>query len=146
MPETENYQEKTATATVCVETLQQALLAYSCLYTGIGTLMINLLNQSAPHDHYNEPWQAQYGDGSGNEIYSCQINPIFIGKSFSKVSWLLYKCYQMILFGVKIYIAKKDSYHIALNPGKDYLFQAKDELLFIAQDETGVIAMENIVS
>jgi hypothetical protein len=37
------------------------LLAYSCLYRGTATLLINLLRQTSSRDAYEEPWQSQYG-------------------------------------------------------------------------------------
>ncbi|KAJ3299618.1 hypothetical protein HK104_008211 [Borealophlyctis nickersoniae] len=55
LPETETYQEKTTNAVVCVESLKQILIGYNCLYPGAGTLMVNLLQQTSPYSHYEEP-------------------------------------------------------------------------------------------
>ncbi len=95
---------------VCVETLKQALVGYSCIFPGSTSFLVNLLNHSTPFEGYDSPWQAQYGDGSGNEIYFASVNKTFIGLSFSLVSSYLFKHFQITLFAVKSYMADTSSY------------------------------------
>lgn len=59
--ETYSLEQKITTAAICLDSLKQMLLAYNCLYRGSATLLINLLKQASPRNHYDEPWQAQYG-------------------------------------------------------------------------------------
>jgi hypothetical protein len=59
--ETHSLEQKITTAAICLDSLKQMLLAYNCLYRGSATLLINLLKQASPRNHYEEPWQAQYG-------------------------------------------------------------------------------------
>lgn len=107
--------------------------------------MINLITQSIPYDHYHEPWQAQYGDGSGNEMYSIPVYQTLFGQKFTQVSWFLYHHYQIILFAIRIYVEETQSNHIALNPGANYVLKSGDELLFIAQDTGFVSSLKQLV-
>jgi hypothetical protein len=50
LPETSSLQEKISAASICLESLKQILAAYSCIYRGSSTLMINLLRQTALKD------------------------------------------------------------------------------------------------
>ncbi len=40
---------------ICVDSLKQAIMAYTALYKGTASLMVNLLNQSVPYTSYDEP-------------------------------------------------------------------------------------------
>lgn len=46
LPETSSLQEKISAASICLESLKQILAAYSCIYRGSNTLLINLLRQT----------------------------------------------------------------------------------------------------
>ncbi|KAJ3037639.1 potassium channel, sub T, member 2 [Rhizophlyctis rosea] len=133
LPETETFQLKTATAVVCIDSLKQILIGYNCLYEGAGTLLINLLQNSTPSKSYTQPWQAEYGDGSGNEVYSVPMNALFVGQRFCDVSWYLFREFQIILFAVNAYVHRRNVHHVMLNPGR-YELGARDQLLVIAQD------------
>ncbi|KAJ2998786.1 hypothetical protein HDV02_004026 [Globomyces sp. JEL0801] len=86
------------------------------------------------YDEYEEPWEAQYGDGTANEIYKIPLNPLFTGKSFTFLSFYLFKEFQIILFALNTYIPEKDLFHVLLNPGNDYKMKSDDECFFIAQN------------
>ncbi|KAJ3061287.1 hypothetical protein HK102_009167, partial [Quaeritorhiza haematococci] len=119
LPQTEVFQERVTTATVCIDDLKQALMGFGCLYEGSVALMVNLLLQSNPYDSYDELWKAQYGDGSGNELYSAPY---------------LFTEFQVILFGVKCFVRKAGDHHLVLNPGRNYILDQYDQCIFIAQD------------
>ncbi|KND00276.1 uncharacterized protein SPPG_09209 [Spizellomyces punctatus DAOM BR117] len=144
LPETESFQEHTTNAAVCVEDLKQMLLGYSCLYRGASSLLLNLLQQTAPMSQYDEPWKAQYGDGCGNEYYSTAVNSAFVGKRFTDVSWYIFHQYQVILFAVKVVIKSRGDYHLMLNPGSSYLLGQFDQCLYIAQRQEDVSAIETL--
>ncbi|KAJ3036872.1 hypothetical protein HK097_003685 [Rhizophlyctis rosea] len=133
LPETETFQHKTTRATVCIDSLKQILIGYNCLYEGAGTLMVNLLQQSSPQSRYHEPWQAEYGDGSGNEVYSIPVNQMFVRQRFADISWYLFREFQVILFAVNAYVPQRACSHLLLNPGA-YELGPRDQLLLIAQD------------
>jgi hypothetical protein len=46
LPETSSLQEKIAEASICLESLKQILTAYSCIYRGSGTLLVNLIRNT----------------------------------------------------------------------------------------------------
>ncbi|KAL1920915.1 uncharacterized protein VTP21DRAFT_11550 [Calcarisporiella thermophila] len=130
-PSTEAFQ-KMAREVLCVEEYKQVLLAYNCLYRGSATLLVNLLYQNDSTGKIREPWEAQYGDGFGNEIYVGPVNPVFVGLTFSQISWYIYNEFQVILIAANIFMERYDGYHLVLNPGDKYKLQSGDELIYIA--------------
>ncbi|KAJ3330216.1 potassium channel, sub T, member 2 [Blyttiomyces sp. JEL0837] len=144
LPETEAYQEKTTTAVVCVDELKQLILGHTTLFNGSATLLINLIHKHAPYDSYAEPWRALYGDGTGNELYCAQINPIFVGHRFMDVSWYLFREFQVILIGVKVFVRARNVHHHILNPGLNYVFDRTDACIFIAQSPTDINAISTL--
>ncbi|KAJ3330214.1 hypothetical protein HDU76_006197 [Blyttiomyces sp. JEL0837] len=138
LPETETYQERTTTAGM------EFILGLSTLYTGSATLLINLLHKYSPYDSYSESWKAQYGDGTGNELYSTQVNPIFVGYRFSDVCWYLYREFQVTLIGVKVFLKARHDQHHILNPGPDYVFAAKDCCIIIAQSPAEIRMIDTL--
>lgn len=66
----------------------QYLLAMNCRCRGVSTLLINLLHQRQPRNRYDESWQAQYDDGSCNEIYMAPAAKCLIGLTFADASWV----------------------------------------------------------
>jgi hypothetical protein len=46
LPETSSLQEKISEASICLESLKQILAAYSCIYRGSGTLLVNLIRNT----------------------------------------------------------------------------------------------------
>ncbi|KAJ3389880.1 hypothetical protein HDU92_000825 [Lobulomyces angularis] len=142
LPETESYLEQSATATVCVNDLKQAILGFTSLYPGMANFLNNLLNHSIPSQKNKYVWQTQYGDGSGNEIYNSPINPLFVGERFTDISWYIYKEFQSILFAVKVYESGKG--YTMLNPGINYKFSSEDVLIFICQNETIIVQIQNL--
>ena len=137
-------QEKITTASICLDSLKQMLLAYNCIYRGTGTILINLLRQISTRDSYDEPWQAQYGDGAGNKIFSSDINPVFIGKTFSYMASYLYAEYQVIFFAVTTKVF--DRRHFVINPGKKFILRESDECYFMASQMTDIQAISKLVS
>ncbi|KAJ3273634.1 potassium channel, sub T, member 2 [Terramyces sp. JEL0728] len=84
------------------------------------------------YTHFGIPWQVQYADGAQNEIFKIQLNPLFIGRSFSTVSLYLYRQFQVITFGIHYYIPQNEIHHVALNPGTRYNLKKGDCLYVIA--------------
>ncbi|KAI8897734.1 hypothetical protein BC833DRAFT_22950 [Globomyces pollinis-pini] len=144
LPQTAYVQEDLATGIVCVDEFKQVFLGYNCLYRGVGTLFLNLLRGAKRYDEYEEPWEAQYGDGTANEIYKIPLNPLFTGKSFTFLSFYLFKEFQIILFALNTYIPEKDLFHVLLNPGNDYKMKSDDECFFIAQNLSDVSRFTNL--
>lgn len=102
--DTESVLEKCTTSTVCIETFKQIIMAYSCLYNGFSTFIINLINHSDSINSYNESWLAQYGDGTSNDIHTSPINPCFVGSFFPEISWvsLLYSVFIHFLVSIQV--------------------------------------------
>lgn len=87
-PSTAIYQ-KVAREIICVIEFKQYLLAMNCRCRGVSTLLTNLLHQREPMNRYDEPWQAQYDDGSCNEIYTGTAAKCLIGLTFADASWVI---------------------------------------------------------
>ncbi|KAI7868459.1 hypothetical protein BDF14DRAFT_1793440 [Spinellus fusiger] len=132
-PSTAIYQ-KVATEIICLREFKQYLLAMNCQCRGASTLLTNLLHQREPIDRYDEPWQAQYDDGSCNEIYVASPEECLVGLSFKDAAWFLYSEFQVILFAIKIDSEEGSEHdHIMLNPGNDYVIRAQDFCVYMAE-------------
>ena len=137
LPFTESYVSNIAT-TACADDLKQVILAYTCLYKGSATFLLNLLIHYKPAERYNTAFEAQYGDGLGNEIYSERINPIFVGHSFASLSWYLYREFQVILFAVNVFRESTGDYVLVLNPGNKYRLKFNDIGVYISQSRDDI--------
>ncbi|KAF8937868.1 potassium channel, sub T, member 2 [Dissophora ornata] len=104
LPETETFQWGIVEQSMCISDVKQLLLAYNCRHRGTATLILNLLHPSEPANSYDDGWQAQYGDGTGNELYVCSVPEVFIGWTFAQVSWFVFQEFQSILIGVDIFL------------------------------------------
>lgn len=110
LPETETFQWGIVEQTICISDVKQLLLAYSCRHRGTTTLILNLLHPSEPSNSYDDGWQAQYGDGTGNELYVGPVPDVFVGWTFAQVSWLVFQEFQSILIGVDIFLKPSSSF------------------------------------
>ncbi|CAO3626501.1 unnamed protein product [Cunninghamella blakesleeana] len=131
-PSTAIYQ-KVAQEIICVGEFKQYLLAMNCRCRGVSTLLTNLLHQRQPLDRYDEPWQAQYDDGSCNEIYTEKAAKCLVGLTFADAAWIVYRECQAILFAVKVKIENTDRYEILLNPRKFYVIKDDDLCVYICE-------------
>ncbi|KAK3826565.1 MAG: hypothetical protein JOS17DRAFT_686693, partial [Linnemannia elongata] len=122
LPETETFQWGIVEQTMCISDVKQLLLAYSCRHRGTTTLILNLLHPSEPSNSYEDGWQAQYGDGTGNELYVGPVPDVFVGWTFAQVS---------------------GQYHLTLNPGNSYRLGKCDQLVYIAQSPYDVDSINN---
>ncbi|KAI9489910.1 hypothetical protein BDB00DRAFT_875878 [Zychaea mexicana] len=143
-PSTAIYQ-KVAKEVICVRQFNQYLLALNCRCRGASTLLTNLLHQREPLNNYDLPWEAQYDDGSCNEIYTAPAAACIVGISFRHAAWILYSEQQVILFAVKTYIPEQDEYEIILNPFQNsHLIKQTDLCFYIAQTSKEVQDIENL--
>lgn len=110
LPETETFQWGIVEQTMCISDVKQLLLAYSCRHRGTTTLILNLLHPSEPSNSYEDGWQAQYGDGTGNELYVGPVPDVFVGWTFAQVSWFVFQEFQSILIGVDIFLKPSSSF------------------------------------
>ncbi|KAI8145288.1 calcium-activated BK potassium channel alpha subunit-domain-containing protein [Fennellomyces sp. T-0311] len=131
-PTTAIYQ-KVAKEIICVQEFKQYLLAMNCRCRGASTLLTNLLHQRQPMNHYDEPWQAQYDDGSCNEIYTAAPPDFMIGLPFAYVALIVFKECQVILFAIKTYAADRNDHEILLNPSNDYIIKETDLCVYISE-------------
>ncbi|KAI8981503.1 hypothetical protein BDB01DRAFT_794345 [Pilobolus umbonatus] len=131
-PSTSIYQ-KMAKEIICVREFKQYLLAMNCRCRGASTLLTNLLHQRRPMDHYDESWQAQYDDGSCNEIYMDKTPDALIGLSFTEAAWIVYSECQVILFGVKALLPFCEHRQILLNPDNNYILKPDDLCVYICE-------------
>ncbi|KAI8332270.1 calcium-activated BK potassium channel alpha subunit-domain-containing protein [Chlamydoabsidia padenii] len=131
-PSTAIYQ-KVAREIICVGEFSQYLLAMNCRCRGVSTLLINLLHQRQPRNRYDESWQAQYDDGSCNEIYMASAAKCLIGLTFADACWIVYKECQVILFAVKTKVENSDRYEILLNPRHYYVIKDDDLCVYMAE-------------
>ncbi|KAF9403639.1 potassium channel, sub T, member 2 [Mortierella sp. AD011] len=104
LPETETFQWGIVEKSMCIDDVKQLLLAYSCRHRGTATLILNLLHPSEPSNSYDDGWEAQYGDGTGNEIYVGCVPEVFVGWTFAQASWFIFQEFQSILIGVDIFL------------------------------------------
>ncbi|KAF9355445.1 potassium channel, sub T, member 1 [Mortierella sp. NVP85] len=118
LPETGSFQWGMVEESICISDVKQLLLAYNCRHQGTATLILNLLHPSEPANSYENGWQAQYGDGTGNELYFTSVPDVFIGWTFAQVSWFVFQEFQSILIGVDIFLRRSDSSTFK-EPGRD---------------------------
>ncbi|KAG0200144.1 potassium channel, sub T, member 2 [Mortierella sp. GBA30] len=104
LPETESFQWGIVEQSMCISDVKQLLLAYNCRHRGTATLILNLLHPSEPANSYDDGWQAQYGDGTGNELYVDSVPELFIGWTFAQAAWFIFQEFQSILIGVDIFL------------------------------------------
>ncbi|KAI9281997.1 hypothetical protein BY458DRAFT_498627 [Sporodiniella umbellata] len=131
-PYTAVYQ-KMAKEIICVREFKQYLIAMSCRCRGASTLLTNLLHQRKPMDHYDESWQAQYDDGSCNEIYMDQPPLALIGLTFKEAAWIVYIECQVILFGVKAHLEGQSHREMLLNPENNYVIKSNDLCVYMCE-------------
>ncbi|KAI9254039.1 calcium-activated BK potassium channel alpha subunit-domain-containing protein [Sporodiniella umbellata] len=142
-PSTAIYQ-KVAKEIICVREFKHYLLAMNCRCRGASTLLTNLLHQRQPLNDYDEGWQAQFDDGSCNEIYTAPT-PFCIQKvAFGQASLYLFEEAQVILFAIKTFMQSKGDYEILLNPSNSYIIKDTDECVFIAENPRNVRELENL--
>ncbi|KAG0344760.1 potassium channel, sub T, member 2 [Podila humilis] len=110
LPETESFQWGVVEKSMCISDIKQLLLAYNCRHRGSATLILNLLHPSEPANSYDEGWQAQYGDGTGNELYVGPVPSVFIGWTFAQMSWFVFQEFQSILIGIDIFLKAENGF------------------------------------
>lgn len=143
-PSTAIYQ-KMAKEIICVREFKQYLLAMNCRCRGASTLLTNLLHQRRPMDHYHESWQAQYDDGSCNEIYMDTPPPALVGLSFKEAAWIVYTECQVILFGVKTRLLNCEHREILLNPESTYTIKEDDLCVYMCESPREVEDVNKMV-
>ncbi|KAG0945687.1 hypothetical protein G6F57_003887 [Rhizopus arrhizus] len=142
-PSTAIYQ-KMAKEVICVREFKQYLLALNCRCRGASTMLTNLLHQRQPMDHYDESWQAQYDDGSCNEIYMDKPPLALIGLPFKEAAWIVYTECQVILFGVKSYLECSDYRKMLLNPENNYIIKTNDLCVYMCESPREVNDVNNL--
>ncbi|KAI9247966.1 hypothetical protein BDA99DRAFT_564939 [Phascolomyces articulosus] len=131
-PTTAIYQ-KVAKEIICVQEFKQYLLAMNCRCRGASTLLTNLLHQRQPMNRYDEPWHAQYDDGSCNEIYTAPPPEFMVGLTFAHCAWICFKECQVILFAIKTFAVDRGDHEILLNPSNDYIIKESDLCVYISE-------------
>ncbi|KAI8388327.1 uncharacterized protein BYT42DRAFT_559714 [Radiomyces spectabilis] len=144
-PSTAIYQ-KVAQEIICLREFKQYLLAMNCRCRGVSTVLTNLLHQRQPLNQYDESWQAQYDDGSCNEIYMAPATQCIIGLRFAYAAWIIYKECQAILFAIKTFVPERNDYEILLNPCHDYTIKSADLCVFIAESPKEIRDIEHMNS
>eukprot|EP01062_Namystynia_karyoxenos_P002305 TRINITY_DN10823_c0_g1_i1.p1 TRINITY_DN10823_c0_g1~~TRINITY_DN10823_c0_g1_i1.p1 ORF type:complete len:1061 (+),score=300.00 TRINITY_DN10823_c0_g1_i1:106-3288(+) len=86
---------------VCMLELKMHILATASMVHGFSTLFCNLFRNEDFVCDRERHWLSEYCHGISYEIYSFPIPPIFYGRSFTEVAWLIYSEYGALLFGVK---------------------------------------------
>lgn len=147
LPQSTELLERNCTAVVCLDEMKQTFLAFNCLYRGVGTLMLNLLQRVTYYSNYQEPWQAQYGDGTKNKFYEVAVNPLLENFVFAELSFFLFREFQVVLIGVNVVVPNHTtSKHVLLNPGSEYRIKMTDSLFFIGTSFKDVEAIGNLVN
>ncbi|KAI8052598.1 calcium-activated BK potassium channel alpha subunit-domain-containing protein [Gilbertella persicaria] len=142
-PSTAIYQ-KVAKEIICVREFKQYLLAMNCRCRGASTLLTNLLHQRQPINRYDESWQAQFDDGSCNEIYTSNTPRCVQGLTFGQAVMYIYEETQVILFAVKTFMKERNDYEILLNPSNSYEMKTLDECVYIAEGPKEVQDIHNL--
>ncbi|CAD8157114.1 unnamed protein product [Paramecium pentaurelia] len=101
---------------ICIEELKMSLLAKSCLCPGLIAFISNLITSSGNPPNLPQKWLNEYWIGQGFEIYKTLLPNFFRGKSFTQTVLILYKQFQVILFGIEI-SSPNDYEKNLLNPG-----------------------------
>lgn len=108
---------------IIVEEIKMNLLSKSCLIPGIITMISNLVISAGGREIDSEeetsPWQKEYSDGRGHEIYRTPLNEYLKDKSFTQISSLIYQTYNAIVFALEIQVDNQTI--IRLNPGNFFI-------------------------
>ncbi|KAI8886667.1 voltage-gated potassium channel [Backusella circina FSU 941] len=142
-PSTAIYQ-KVAKEIICVREFKQYLLAMNCRCRGASTLLTNLLHQRQPINRYDESWQAQFDDGSCNEIYTAKAASCITHLSFGQATLYLYQETQVILFAIKTFNHSKQDYEILLNPSNLYVIKISDICVYIAEGPSEIQDIDSL--
>ncbi|KFH70422.1 hypothetical protein MVEG_03272 [Podila verticillata NRRL 6337] len=110
LAETESFQWGVVEKSMCISDVKQLLLAYNCRHRGTATLILNLLHPSEPANSYDDGWQAQYGDGTGNELYVGPVPSVFVGWTFAQASWFVFQEFQSVLIGIDIFLKAENGF------------------------------------
>ncbi|KAF9296276.1 potassium channel, sub T, member 1 [Mortierella antarctica] len=110
LPETESFQWGVVEKSMCISDVKQLLLAYNCRHRGTATLILNLLHPSEPANSYDDGWQAQYGDGTGNELYVGPVPSVLVGWTFAQASWFVFQEFQAVLIGIDIFLKAENGF------------------------------------
>lgn len=110
LAETESFQWGVVEKSMCISDVKQLLLAYNCRHRGTATLILNLLHPSEPANNYDDGWQAQYGDGTGNELYVGPVPSVFVGWTFAQASWFVFQEFQSVLIGIDIFLKAENGF------------------------------------
>ncbi|KAI8979379.1 hypothetical protein BDF20DRAFT_974315 [Mycotypha africana] len=143
-PSTAIYQ-KVAKEIICVREFKQYLLAMNCRCRGASTLLTNLLHQREPINQYDEGWQAQFDDGSCNEIYTRRAPKCIQGLTFGQAALFLFEEAQVILFAVKTFMKERNDFEILLNPSNFYEIKPTDECVYIAEGPSDIVGLDFLV-
>eukprot|EP00744_Colponema_vietnamica_P004998 GILI01007381.1.p1 GENE.GILI01007381.1~~GILI01007381.1.p1 ORF type:complete len:1097 (+),score=258.72 GILI01007381.1:466-3291(+) len=102
---------------ICIDEFKLSLMGKSCVCPGFITMISNLVCSSgSPPEEVSEiEWLTEYWEGRGKEIYRAALSPKFSGMSFSEVSNVAYKEFNVILFAVETKVLGETI--IRLNPG-----------------------------
>ncbi|KAF1802860.1 hypothetical protein FB192DRAFT_1447653 [Mucor lusitanicus] len=142
-PSTAIYQ-KVAKEIICVREFKQYLLAMNCRCRGASTLLTNLLHQRQPINQYDEGWQAQFDDGSCNEIYTGKAPHCIEDLTFGQAALFLFEEAQVILFAIKTFMEERNDYEILLNPSNSYKIKKTDECVYIAEGPREIQDIRNL--
>lgn len=87
---------------LCIDQMKMSILAKTCLYPGLSTLISNMFRSSSVPDDVNESWMQEYLDGCGLEVYTTTLPPLLNGCSFTQAAETIYNVFdgKVILLGL----------------------------------------------
>eukprot|EP00118_Oscarella_pearsei_P007407 m.36174 g.36174 ORF g.36174 m.36174 type:complete len:1065 (+) comp32214_c0_seq3:113-3307(+) len=130
---------------VCIAELKLGLIGQSCLCPGFSTLLANLTcmrgdpGVSATDGRLYGQWELDYFAGASYELYSTELPPFFVNKTFKQAVKTCYEDYGLLLFALQVQGEGKDSApRLLFNPRRSMVIQPKTEGFFMAKDEEEV--------
>ena len=120
-----------------VNEMRLRVLGFSFYNSGLTAVVMSLsttCEASIPKEIQN-PWVLQCAQGIGQELYTVQISPYFVGMTFTEVLRSVYVHLDGILvIGIKTRHSQRNEDAVMVNP-INYVFKQNDQLFVIADDQ-----------
>ena len=122
---------------VCLNELKLGLLAQSCMYPGLSTLIANLFYTSGD-SKVSQNWQNLYLHGASNELYSSWFSTAFHGMSFYQAAKECYEHLGLVLVAIR----EELSHHLYVSPAPEahpyLIINSSKQGYFIGPDSSHV--------
>eukprot|EP00002_Diphylleia_rotans_P028482 TRINITY_DN5751_c0_g1_i2.p1 TRINITY_DN5751_c0_g1~~TRINITY_DN5751_c0_g1_i2.p1 ORF type:complete len:842 (-),score=118.39 TRINITY_DN5751_c0_g1_i2:386-2911(-) len=121
-----------AVVVICLEEIENCIMAQSVMCPGIATLVTNLIFCSSFNEEY-AGWAKNYCHGADMEIYETTTTESHMGKTFSQVAKEMFVAKGIILLAVEVLYEGRRC--ICLNPADKYIFRQPKETIYVVSSD-----------